>query len=601
MRDTEAARSDRFARWSAVLLAVLAALAVVLLREVEVEAEYDRYHQIAEHLLQGHMVFDRFHPFGYPLLVAAVLSLVGNSLMAGGLVSAFAGGLVVWSSSRIAERLRPGAGVGAALLVAGNGAVWIYASMACSDMTATAATFLALAGVVCGPPVPSMRRALAVGALLGFATSVRFSSAVVAVTLGLWVLRVGGLRAAAAALVGGALGYLPQAIPATLLTGSPLTNENWHNVYLKVVCGFDYECLQHAYDSGTLPTAGGFLREHGGEIVRLGLRDTWLACSETLPAMVFGSLEPVAALWLWPLLLAALGLMAGDAVRRSGGWLLLLLAGMQVATTCLVFEPRPRVLLAVVPLASIGLAVLGQSLPRPWARRAVLVGLLVVSTGFGARSYGRFLAAQPVAEVALVRRLPDLVQRPMGLLTSLPVADRYVAARVLGYMAAGYATPEATWQGVRQRMEAAGVDVFVTGRVSNAHVFEHLANSAVPPDFTLLHADADAIALERMPAVSPWIASFTATPSGPRIGEQVLFALRLSDDAVLAEVAGAGVAVRDANGDQALFDLPAVAAGAFERAFVVPPIPGTWRLTPFVLRGNGQVLRGAETSMHVRP
>ncbi len=66
----------------AIVFALLSCLAVVALRCVEVEAEFDAYHVAAEHLLQGDIVFDRFHPLGYPLLVAPVLWLVGNGLIA---------------------------------------------------------------------------------------------------------------------------------------------------------------------------------------------------------------------------------------------------------------------------------------------------------------------------------------------------------------------------------------------------------------------------------------------------------------------------------------------------------------------------------------
>lgn len=598
------------AAFVAIAFTVVAAVAVVCLRTVEVEAEYDRYHQIAEHLLQGRMAWDRFHPFGYPMLVAGVLWLVGNSLVAGGLVSAAAAGVVIWATSRIADRLRPGAGLAAALLVASNGVVWVYATMASSDMTAVAAMFAAVAVLVSAPSMPSAKRALVIGLLLGFAASVRITSLIGLVIVGLWLLDAGPdttrgchrrrLAVVFASATGIVIGYLPQAIPATLLVGSPLHNDNWHNVYLKVVCNFDYECLQRTYDTGTLPTAVEFVRAHAGDILRLGLTDTWLACSQVLPSMAFGSTLPVSGLWLWPLLLALVGLVLCSTAPKIG-WALLAITGALVLMTCFAFRPHTRVLLGALPVVSAGIAVLCQALPRPWLRRGALVGCIALSVGFGVRSYAGFLADQPVAEVQLVQRLPAIVQRPMGLLTTLPVADRYVAARVLGYMAPGFATPQATWDAVRERMDAAGADVFLTGRVSNAQVFSHVTSAPVPPDFTLLYRDADAIALERRPAVSAWIDSFAVEPRSPRVGETVVCRLQLSAATVTAEVAGTGVAVRDANGDQSLFDLPPAAAGIFQRAFVVPSVLGDWLLTPFVLRGNGQVLHGPETPMRVRP
>jgi 4-amino-4-deoxy-L-arabinose transferase-like glycosyltransferase len=594
------APSDRAVVRLAVLFALVAGVVTLCLRTVEVEAEYDRYHQMAEQLLQGHVVFDRFHPFGYPMLVAGVLWVVGDSLVAGCLVSSIAAGVVIWASGHLAEGLRAGAGLGAAVLVAGNGVVWVYATMASSDMAAAAAAMAAVALVVRAPTPLPVRRAFVVGLLLGLGISMRFAAAFVLLFVGLWLLRRGGLRAALAAAFGAVVGDAPQAIPSLLLTGSPLANENWHNVYLKVVCHFDYECLQRAYDTGTMPSAFEFVRGHFADIVGLGLADSWIACSEFVSSMLLGATRPEAASWLWPLLLAALGLVWLSTARRTGA-VVLLFALLHVLSLCLVFEPRTRVLLTSLPPLCVGLAVLCRSLPRPSWQRLGLGAAVAGSLWFGVASYGRFLADQPVAEVALLRDLPGLVQRPMVLLTTFPVADRYVGARVLGYMAPGNETPAATWHAVRVRMEAGGADVFVTGRASSPQVFSHLTGTPPPPDFVLLRRDAAAVAFERPVVASPWIEAFTVAPPSPRVGEQVVFTLRLAATVAPVDVAGAGIVVADAAGVQSLFDLPPAARGVFEHAFDVPPVPGDWRLTPFVVRSNGQVLRGAEVHMHVQP
>jgi len=590
--------------WAAASIAVLftlgSALACVFLRTVEVSAEYDRYHLAAEQLLRGHVVFDGFHPIGYPVLVVPMLLLVGNSLLAGQLVSSLAGGVVVWATSRIAEHLRPGAGTPTALLLAVHGAVWIHATLASSDISAVATMVAALALVVRTPAKMTMRRAVVVGLLLGLGVSVRSTSALVLACVGLWVLHREGLRAAFATAIGAVVGYAPHAIPKALSVAMPTRSENWHNFYLKVVCHFDYECLQRAQDAGAIPAPGDFFRAHAIDLCRLGMVDAWIACSQALPSIAFGSMQSEPMLWLWPLLLAVAGLAWGAHARSTGRTLLVITAAL-MSLTCFVSQPKPRLLLGAVPFLSAGIAIACMCLPRPSLRRVALALCVALSLGFGLRSFTLYLARQPEAEVALVRRLPDLVRRPMVLMTTLPGADRYVAAHVLGYIAPPFASPRETWDAVRERMEAAGVDVFLTGRVSNSRVFAHLTNSPLPPDFTSLYRDADTIVLERLPPASPWIEAFTVEPPSLRVGEPVVFRIRLSVDAVAAQTAGAGVAVRDANGEQSLFELPLVTVGVYEREFVVPSVLGDWQLTPFLLRANGQVLRGAVTPMRVRP
>lgn len=63
--------------------------------------------------------------------------------------------------------------------------------MASSDMTAVAAMFAAVAVLVSAPSMPSAKRALVIGLLLGFAASVRITSLIGLVIVGLWLLDAG--------------------------------------------------------------------------------------------------------------------------------------------------------------------------------------------------------------------------------------------------------------------------------------------------------------------------------------------------------------------------------------------------------------------------
>ncbi|MBL9077936.1 MAG: hypothetical protein JNL08_10560 [Planctomycetes bacterium] len=269
------------ARWTTfgIALATSAVLVGVgcTLRGAEVDAEYDRYHVVAEQFWQGHVLFDRFHPFGYPLLVAALLPVVGDSLLAGVVVSALAAGLLVWAVGSLAERLRAGAGVPAASLAAVNGWLWVFGTMASTDAAATASMTAALAIVAHGGEWRH-RRALAGGVCAGFAVACRFASAAVVPVGAVWAWWRGGLRGAALFALGALVGYLPHAVVATWTTGAPLGNDNWHLLYLKAVCGYEIECLQRTYEAGTLPSLTAFLGQHGGELLRLGAVDLASPC-----------------------------------------------------------------------------------------------------------------------------------------------------------------------------------------------------------------------------------------------------------------------------------------------------------------------------------
>ncbi|MBX3463438.1 MAG: hypothetical protein KF830_09715 [Planctomycetes bacterium] len=582
-------------------IAIGTALSLLLVawtcRGAEVDAENDRYHEVAEQLWQGRILFDRFHPLHYPLLVAAPLPLVGDALLAGCLVSALAAGLLVAASGSLAERLRPGAGTAAALLVAGNGVVWIHGTTAASDLLATTLVVTAAAWLA-SPRACSRGRAMALGALLGFAVGTRFAVLVTLPVFAGWLWRRGGFRPMWLAAVGALVGYAPNGALLFAATGSPWRHDNWQLVYLKVVCGYDFDCLQHALATATLPTAGAFFAAAWPDVLALGARDLGSALTAMLPSMLGGADGRVGYLVLWPLLLAGAGLLAVGASRRTGA-VLLVLAAVQVAATCAAYAPKPRFLLPALPLGLVGLGVLCAMPVRP-ARRWLAVGLaLGVAVPHGVASYRAFLGRQPVAEVGLARRLHGLVPRPMVLLTTLPSAYRYVTAQVAGLGLVPPADPGAAWAALRGRMEATGAEVFLTGRSSHAAWFAQLVAAPVPDDFTVLHRDAETLAVERVQPPSTWIASFTVEPQTMQVGRPAAWTLRLSTAADRSHIVGAGVVVVDAAGAQNLVELQAAADGAFVRTFPVTGPPGTWRLLPFVLLGDARALRGAEWAVEV--
>ncbi|HEX5053029.1 MAG TPA: hypothetical protein VFZ65_14740, partial [Planctomycetota bacterium] len=385
---SEPAPGWRWTRWLPLATAVALALAVVFLRVCEVEAEGDLYHERAEQLLAGTVVFDAFHPFGYVLLLAAVHVFVSPSLVAGGLVSAAAAGVLVWSTGVVAETLRPGAGGPARLFAASNGVVWVLGTMACSDMTSAALVMWAAALLCRSPGQLGFGRSVAIGSLLGYAVGSRFGSLGVAALVCLWtVLRCPRARSVSGLAVGVLAGLAPQAWLAALVDKTPLQNDNWHNMVLKIVCDDDLSRLQHLYDSGTLPSLSDFLREHGGDLLwRAGL-DSVTAVGQVLPSLLMGSLRPVDGLQLWPLLLALAGLWFA-APRRRLAAVLTVLAAAATFSVCIAIAPRGRQLFSAIPFLFAGLAAALAALhARGGVCRAILPALWLATVGVGGAQF----------------------------------------------------------------------------------------------------------------------------------------------------------------------------------------------------------------------
>lgn len=590
----------RWTRWLPLATALALAVAAVLLRTCEVGAEADYYHERAEQLLAGKVVYDRFHPFGYIVLTAAVHTLVASSLLAGCFVSAAAAGLLVASTGALAAALRPGAGGPARVLAASNAIVWVYGTMASSDLTAAAVATTAVALLLAARGEPSGRRSLAIGLLLGFAVACRFATGIVVLAVALGTLAASRRwRTALVLATGLAIGYLPHAVPGSLATGSPFQNDNWHILVLKVVCNLDLEHLQRLYDTHTMPTLMGFLRTHLGVVVARGLDDTGTALADVLPAMLAGAGTAVPGLRVWPLLLALAGLCL-CAQRRRAAFLVAGLVGLTTLAVCTTFAPHPRALLGVLPFLIAGLAIGATAIGNRRQWWWVPFGALwLLATGHGMRRYGDYLGEQPEREVAVMRQLPQLVARPFVLLTTNAHGRRYVRTAAYGYQALPFATADETWNAVRQRLHGCGADVFLAGRLTNPSVHRHLVASEVPGDFRRRIADDDVVLVERILVPTDWIADLGATPPVVRAGATVQLALRLSPLATSTAIVAAGALLRAPGGEQQVLDFLRLDDRTHARPFVAPDNPGVWLAEPFLLRNDGQFLRGKVCSFVV--
>ncbi len=593
--------TPRFARAVLPWLTALGlAAVVVLLRVVEVDAEADAYHEQAELLLRGEVRVDPFHPHGYSLLVAAVLWVVGDSLVAGGLVSAVAAGVLVWTTGRIAGSLHARAWFWGQLFAAANAHVWVLGSMASSDMTGAA--LLAVATLlVCEARSGhgGAARPLGFGLACGFAVATRFAALtpVLAMTA-IYLWRVRRARVVVPLLFGLAIGYAPEGLVRVDAEGSLLPSTNWQNLYFKVVCEYDLERLLEDQASGALPTSSEFVAEYGGEVLRQAVRDAVPSAVDTVPSLLLGSLRAPPMGQVWPFLLALGGLLVARGGRRVGGWLVLL-ALVHFGTVCL-FWPRVRVFFPMLPLLLPGVAAALAVVPAASVRR-VLGGLAVAtSLWLGVPTFRHYLAQQPVAEVALAARLPELVQRPVAVLSPFPMLRRYVDGKAWGYAAPMAADPEAAWRAVHERMLRVGADLFLCGPASSVGVFDQLRAAAPPADLRVLVDDGEVLLVERVPAKSAWIASCTTTPASPRAGEPFVLRLELAPAADVKEIYGAGCVVVDAGGAQQLVFFERGDDGAF-RGTCTAAEAGVWTCTPWLSLAGDRVERDAPFVLEVAP
>ncbi len=583
-------------------LLLMAGLTVVALqRTCEVADEYDRYPDLAVQLTRGVVAIDRFHPFGYPLAIAALLMLLPVSpLVAGCLVSALAAVGLVWASGRLAEGLRAGSASIGWWLAASNSLVWIYGSTACSDMTAAALLAIALALVATPPTTWTVPRLVGLGAALGAAVAVRYAASPLVALVGLWVLwRRPQASTVLAGLAGLTATLLPQALLDLAAGGSPFQNDNWHNLYLTLHCHGNAEQLHAAYANGTMPTLGEFLRSASSDIVAHGLDEARRAFGSILPGMLWGTRNPAPWLAWWPLLVVLASAVAAVRKRHFG----LLLAAVLLLFPTFVgftFTAAPRLFLPVLPIVLAGLAVGVHALGRTcWQRALLLAGIAAATLGTGIASFRDHLESQPVHEVAIAQSLPTRLQRPIRAFATYWLLDHHVAYPCTFLRVTDLGDRDATWRGLRERMTHAGADVLIAGQKNSARIHAQLMAGDPPADFRVVIRDAEVFVAELQLERSDWLQALQVTPPAPRVGESVELRLQLGPTADPAQIASVGAAVRSPAGEQQMFDFPTSANG-YRRKFL-PTVVGTWILQPIVLRRDGNLLRGAVIELVVKP
>lgn len=548
--------------------------------------EYDQYLQLAEGLLRGEVVDDRFHPMLVPELVAAAGFLTGDPFVGGKVVAALAwSGLLLALFALLRSRWSPGQALAGALALGLHPFVALQALQVAADLPGAAFAVGAWAIALRGADRP--RTYALAGILAGAAFAARFNLGlhmVALVAVALATAGAGRWRAAGAALLGASLGFLPHALPRALCFGSPFGNDNWKNLVLKYHLDYDMHALGQLSDSA----AAALLREHAGSSLWRGLQDflAWLV--DGLPAQVLGapSVGPLAAG-------AVLAIVAGGAVGacRPGARvprILFAVALLHAAAVVGTFRPEPRLLLPALVLG--GAAVL-LALPA-WLSAAATGLLLLTASLLLGPAFGAFRASHHEAEVAAARALVAERGELTQLAGTYPFLDREVRCAAVGMIQPFGTRTDVSeaefWRRLDETAAARPASLFVFGPTGGA--LHRLArDAALPPGWRRTSRDGNVVVLERLPPSGLALSG----PTGPWREGPLRLSLAAGAPAAV-DTAWRGVVLRGPGGEDLRLSFVVPAAGA---PFVELPrgalARGEWHALPTVLQRDGALLQGA--------
>lgn len=395
------------ARWPAVLGGLAATAFVVLAlvaHPIEVPGgESDLYVDKAEQILRGELPRDIWHPIYYPGLMAGGALLTGDAFTAGKLLSALAGGLLVFATAVLAGSVfGTTAAVLCGLLLAAHGAVVVMSAQAASDVIALAFAMAAFAVSARAVDRPCARNWLGAGVLAGLALGTRFQMLPLVPALLLVAFAAAPrLRRGAFVLAGLALGYLPQALAAWWAYGSPVYSEHWRNIDLKVV--HDYDAVA-AFADAPASSLSDLLLQHGGRVAGALVRD--------LGGQLTGGLgEFVASRPCFPADLAIVIAIVLGCLRAWRHPVLrgvVVFGGLYLPMLCVALVPEGRYLLPMLPMAALAMAALAQGGATRTQRLWLCLPLVATIAVAAASMPGwvrTFVDSHPTAEIEAVRSL----------------------------------------------------------------------------------------------------------------------------------------------------------------------------------------------------
>jgi hypothetical protein len=399
-----------------------------------------------------------------------------------------------------------------------------------------------------------------------------------------------------------AIGFAPHAFVAWRETGSPFVNENWRSIVLKHG-GFDGQLIAEPGFPGPLA----FLREHGPEVLRMGLDDLAHQVSGGLGALLAGGRESLLSAACGLLVLAAL---LGLVVRRTRlGTLVATCFFVHWVLVCFTFSNLERILLPIVPVAAIALAAMTSAPPRWWSLTCA-GGLLVVGALVIAAMPGRlaeFDDCHPSVEVEAARALaarPD-VEFLSSTWTHMRLYVPLVAAWLPDFRPQERdAGDPVAW--LRTEMARTRASGFVIGRRTAPSLHRRALAATFPTDFDVVRADGDVVMIvlqARFPdggAAGQWFDAVDATPN-PWSAGPITIRATLRTDADVAQLAQVDVRLEPPEQQRGpLLALRRAGERQWSVQWNVPPPPGTWFLRFHVRLVDGRCVVGPRVPLLVR-
>ncbi len=502
---------SRFARPS--VLAALYALALFIAGLyfhpiLGMYCEFDDYVGQARGLTAGRLPYDVFHPLGYPALSAPFGLLFGDFFLGARLVSAVAGGLLVWSTYhfvRISWSV-PAARL-AALWIAVHPQVIVDALQATSDMMAagTAMLVLFLTGLALQNRTRLVQFTLGLSFGLAYWTRYPAVALLIAIVPALAYAPGVGWRGRLARFLvfggGAALALLPHCLLTIAQWGKPFHDENWRNLAMSNFGSTDGSANFHYLSTMPFDSWWSVLQHDPQAIASRSLQQMSRLFQSDLPRYLTGA---SAAGWVeWALYLCIpLGCVVVVLARRPVLLLGLAFALAYMLAISATFYLAERImLLCLAPC--IGAAssvswVAGTSLRRvPRLRRSLELAItLAIVCYVGAHVPGRLAwlrSVEPHAELACIRRLvrthgSDVaIGGVMGILTH---HVQYRHQHISRYYGVTFPAPDFVAQ-MTSELEGSGTDFIVLGTATmeGADRIAALQQVTLPPWFAREHQD----------------------------------------------------------------------------------------------------------------
>ena len=374
--------------------------------------EDDGYALKTDFIRAGFLPPDPFRPLLYPILAAGGAVIAGTSFDGGRVVSSVAAALLALATYWLGRRLLTREAAYVALLcVAVN--YWI---ITCGVLVATDMTFAAFVVLA----MVLMLRVRQDGACprdvvaLAFLMSLAFFTRYTAIAFFPFALAVVAqsstgdsenhvVRRVALFLGASFLFLIPHFALTYLVFGSPLHNENWRNVYMKLFAPDDSSVLHATSGPSTLIQS-----------VAQSPHAFLMSLAEQLHTFVSATMVQLGGSGMAGgifTVLAVLGLVAALALPTRRGWgIILSAAGGYLLFICATFYPQQRFLLPLVPVLYLLAATAvwsfgGRLASSRMVRGVAAVSLVAITAASTIANLHAFVAEHPYKELDAARQL----------------------------------------------------------------------------------------------------------------------------------------------------------------------------------------------------